>query len=136
MSQEQKKPEEEQSFFAEITGAAKQELNEMRQDLNDGIDGVMRITHNALEKAKDAYTFVEEKVGRDRLWGAGFGAKAGGLFAATKPHPFYIPAIGLGVAFGAAAGFIAGPYLAKRYKNANGIGNDNDSEDAQPPPAP
>jgi hypothetical protein len=136
MEQNNKSPED-PDLFTEIKGIAKESFNEVRKDINSGVDATMRGAHAAIGMVKDGYKVVEDTVGRERLWGLGFGAKVGGVFAATKPHaaiPLYVAQIGIATIVGAAAGFAAGPWLAKRYSQANGI-ESNDNADI-PPPAP
>lgn len=131
---------EEPGIFDDFKEAAKQEFEQAKKDLDAGVDGAMRIAHVTLSTVKDTYKTVEDTVGRDRLWGAGFGAKAGGLFMATKPHPFvpgFIAQVGVGTIAGAAVGFVAGPWLAKRYRQANGtadVVNDNETDAAPKTP--
>ncbi len=132
MSQERQTTEE-PGVFDEIKGLARDGFNHV----NRGVDDAMRVAHSTARTLKDGYKIVEDTVGRDRLWGAGFGAKAGGVFMATKPHPFipaYVTQIGVGTIIGAAVGFAVGPYLAQRYKRVNGTDtvNDNDEKPGAP----
>ncbi len=128
MEQNNKSPDD-QDVFTELKGMAKESFDDVREGLNIGIDMTMRGAHKAIDVVKDGYKVVEDKVGRDRLWGMGFGAKIGGAFAATKPHaviPLYVAQIGIATVAGAAVGLAAGPWLARRYMKANGIeSNDN-----------
>lgn len=147
MPQNDKKPEE--SLFAQMRKDFSDAVEDtkkiavdgydtLKQGANDAIDSTMRGARVVKDVAEKGYKAVEDTVGRDRLWGAGIGAKVGGVFAASKPHPFYIPAIGAAVVLGGAFGFVAGPYLARRYNKANTIGeqsNDNVQE-AQSTPTP
>ena len=135
--EQEKKPPEEPDLFDEIKGRAKESFEQVRKDINAGIDGTMRGAHLAIGTVKGGYKVVEDTVGRDRLWGMGFGAKVGGAFAATKPHaviPLYIAQIGIATVVGTAAGFAAGPWLSKRYARANG--NESNDNAPTPPPAP
>lgn len=137
MEQDKKEPEQ-QDILGELKGLAKESFDQVRQDVNSGIDMTMRGAHAAIGVVKDGYKVVEDKVGRDRLWGLGVGAKAGGVFAATKIHaaiPLYVAQVGVATIVGAAAGFVAGPWLAKRYAQANGM-ESNDNPETPPPPKP
>ena len=136
--EQNKKPPEEENIFSELKGMAKESFDEVRKDVNTGIDATMRGAHIAIGVVKEGYKAVEDTVGRERLWGLGFGAKVGGVFAATKVHaaiPLYVAQVGVATVVGAAAGFVAGPWLAKRYSQANGS-ESNDNAETPPPPAP
>lgn len=133
MGQEDKKPEA-PGLFEEIKNAAKDDFNQARQDVNDGIDGVMRFAHRVIGTVAETYKTVEDTVGRDRIIGMGVGAKAGAIFMATKPHaviPLYAVQIGIGTAVGSAAGFLFGPTFSKRYRLVNGA-NDDKPESSPP----
>lgn len=146
MTQNDKKPEDDfliqigKDFTEAVTDtrtAVLDGLGTLKQGASDAIDSTMRGARIVKDVAEKGYKAVEDTVGRERLWGAGIGAKAGGLFAASKPHPFYIPAIGAGVILGGAFGFVAGPYLARRYNQANKVGEEgNDNAKAETPAAP
>lgn len=85
-----------------------------REELNAGVNETMRLAHTGITAAKTGYKYVEDTVGRNRLWGAGPGVKVGGLFFATKPHPAlpaYIASIGVGAIVGGVSGFILGPVM-------------------------
>jgi len=137
MTQDQKKPEE-SGIFDELKGVLREEFEQTRKDVDMAIDGAMHAAHFVGKQARDTYKVVEDTVGRDRLWGAGFGAKVIGGFAATKFHaaiPLYIAQVGVGTVVGGAIGFAAGPWLAKRYRRANnGADVANENDEAAPPP--
>ncbi len=137
--QQDKKPLEEQDIFTELKGMAKESFDQVREDVNSGIDVTMRGAHIAIGVVKDGYKAVEDTLGRERLWGMGFGAKVGGVFAATKPHaaiPLYVAQVGIATVVGAAAGIVAGPWLAKRYAQANGTESNDNAQTTPPAPKP
>lgn len=126
MGQEDKKPED-PGLFEKMKDNAKDDFNQARQDVNDGIDGVMRFAHKVIGTVAETYKTVEDTVGRDRIIGMGVGAKAGAIFMATKPHaviPLYVAQIGLGTMVGGAAGFVFGPSFSKRYRLVNAVNDD------------
>lgn len=98
-------PDNQKSVFERIAAEVGQDigksLSELRQEFSEAVQVVNKAAGAAALKAEELYDRFDIN---DRLYGAGLGAKAGGLIGVRGGFH----GLGVGVAIGAAAGFAVG----------------------------